>query len=150
MFFQTIEFYVICAFVAGAIIAYAAVPSRRGPVRTFLYGGTLLRDHAPQEPAVTLTVRDNGLVEIKREGLEGIYESGAWSLAMEVSGFDVTIRERLVAGRAGEQINAAYALIDALGPERFHFQYLSESTGSKTAFTLTLLPGNTITKTLTV
>lgn len=150
MFFQTVEFYVICAFIAGAIVAYAAIPSRRGPVRTFLYGGTLLRDTIPDEPAISLIVRDDGMVVITRQGLEGINESGAWSLAMEVNGFDVTLRERLTPGRGGEPVYSAYAIIDALGPERFHFQYISEATSLKTAFTLTLLPGNKITHPLTV
>lgn len=150
MFFQTVEFYVICAFIAGAIVAYAAIPSRRGPVRGYLYGGTLLRDTEPSEPRISLEVRPDGLVTLTRDGLEGISESGAWSLALEINGFDITIRERLTPGRGGQTVYSAYAVIDALGAERFHFQYISEATSLRTAFTLTLLPGNKITRPLTV
>ena len=42
--FDSIEFYVITAFVAAAVVGAAAMPSRRSAAREFLYGGELIFD----------------------------------------------------------------------------------------------------------
>lgn len=152
--FSSIEFYVICAVVAAAIVAYAALPQRRGAVRTFFFTGELHEATSPEaericaglgvEPAIRLRVDDHGVLVLERAGLAGMLTDGACNLAVKVSGFDVTVEERLTPGRRGWPAAAATARIDCLGPERFHFLYNSESTGRKTAFTLRIAPGNTI------
>lgn len=141
--FQTVEFYIITAFIAAAVVAYAAMPSERGAARTFLYGGTLSNPADGASAAgIVLMVNDKGLVEIYRFGIEGVSESGAYSLAVRIAGFDVTIEERLVAGRrGGEPMTAGHAVLDCFGPERYHFQYRSGSTNTTAAFYLTVRPG---------
>lgn len=142
--FQTVEFYIVAAFIAAAVVAAAAMPSRRGAARTFLYGGTLRSDAALSEPGIVAVVEDDGTLTIHRFGLTGVSGNGAYSLAVTIIGFDVTIDERLTPGRPGEPVTAAYATIDCLGAERYHFQYRSEATAASAAFTLNIRPGNRI------
>lgn len=149
-FIGSVEFYVIAAFVAAAVIAAVSKPSQKSAARTFFYAGTLLDE--PQQstaPTVECVVNDRGDMEITRRGLEGISDDGACSLAVEIIGLDVTIKERLSAGRRGtEPVSAARSTLDCLGPERYHFQYISEATKTGTAFYLTVKPGNRIVREL--
>lgn len=143
--FQTVEFYVITAFVAAAVVAAMAMPSRRSAARNFLFAGELRSDAALSAPGIVAVVNDSGALEIHRFGLEGLGMSGAYSLAVTIIGFDVTIDERLTPGeRSVQAATAAMATIDCLGPERFHFNYRSEATGRSAAFSLNIRPGNRI------
>ncbi len=143
--FRTVEFYVIMAFIAAAVVGFAAMPSRRGAARQFLVGGTLRSDATPSQPGIVALVNDAGALEIHRFGLEGVDLSGAYSLAAEVIGFDVAIKERLTAGRRDEgAATAAMAVLDFLGPERYHFHYVSDAIGRSCAFSLNIRPGNRI------
>lgn len=119
------------------------MPSRRGAARTFLFGGTLRTDAAPSEPGIVALVNDRGELEIHRFGLEYMSEDGAYSLAVTIIGFDVTIEERLTPGRLPlNNVTAAYAAMDCFGAERYHFQYRSEVLGRTTSFSLNIRPGN--------
>ena len=143
--FQTVEFYVITAFIAAAVVGAVAMPSRRGAARTFLFGGTLRDDAAPSEPGIVAMVNDRGLLEIHRFGLEGVNMNGAYSLAVTIIGFDVTIEERLTPGLTpGEKATAAYVVADCFDAVRYHFNYKSEATGRSAAFSLNIRPGNRI------
>ncbi len=135
----------MAVFVAAAIIGMAAMPGQKGEVRTFLYAGMLDYDGIPSEPCITARVDDSGHLHIHRFGLSGISTDGAYSIAVKVSGFDVTIEERLTGGSpyAGGA-DKAHAIIDCLGLERYHIQYRSETTGRSAAFSLRIAPGNTI------
>ena len=141
--FHTVEFYIITAFVAAAVVAFAAMPQKRGAVRTFLYGGELIGGDGcvPEEPEVIFSADGNGRMTILRKGLEGIGLDGAYSLAVKISGFDVVIEERLVAGRmdAGEA-SRGRVVADCFGAERYHILYRSEALGISTAFYLTVRP----------
>lgn len=157
--FQTVEFYVIAAVVAAAVVAAAALPRRRGPVRTFMYAGDLESGGSlGGDPAIEVSVTPEGLMEIRRTGLVGVSDTGAWSLAVNISAFDVTINERITAGRRrraddgpeGPAPDSGRALLDCFGRERYHFRYLSEATGRSCAFTLTVNPGARIRRTLEV
>lgn len=148
--FNTVEFYVVTAFIAAAVVGFAALPARRGAARQILVGGDLLFDAPSAEPEIVFAVEDNGDIRVMRHGLEGVLESGAYSLAVTVIGFDVTIEERLTVGRGeGVEAVAACAKISGLGAERYHFQYRSEATGRSAAFSLNLRPGNSISRPLT-
>lgn len=152
-FFQSVEFYVIAAVIAAAVIAAASLPGRRGPVRTFLYAGRLLAprtaDTPPSGPGIVVRVDEHARLVVHRFGLEGVHESGAYSLAVKISGFDVVIEERLTSGhRYDPEMTQAEATADCLGRERYHFQYNSESTARKCSFTLNIAPDNTITRAL--
>ncbi len=153
--FQTVEFYVIVAFIAAAVVGACAVPSRKGAVRTFFYSGVLSNPAGPSNPTsqagIVCIVSDMGKLEIYRFGLEGIHDDGAYSLAVKISGFDVIIEERLTAGSTlFPEMTRAYAEIDCLGAERYHFQYISEYTSRKAAFSLNIRPGNRIERRLEV
>ncbi|MDE6197717.1 MAG: hypothetical protein K2F91_07630 [Muribaculaceae bacterium] len=147
--FQTVEFYVITAFVAAAVIAAVAMPSQKGAARTFFFSGILHSEPQASEPAVTFTVDDDGRLVIDRFGLDGIGAGGAYSLAVTLIGFDVTIEERLTAGdRHGSPVTSATAVLDCFGAERYHFNYRSEATGRGAAFSLNIRPGNRIVRRL--
>lgn len=147
--FDSIEFYVITAFIAAAVIGFSAMPSRRGAARTFLYPGTFF-ESTPSAPGIVAEVGDDGALTIYRFGLENISASGAYSLAVKIIGFDVTIEERLTVGRRGEPSEtAALARIDCLGQERYHFHYRNEALGRSAAFSLNIRPGNRIERQLT-
>lgn len=148
--FQTVEFYVITAFIAAAVVGMAAMPARRGAARQILAGGSLLFDAAPSEPGIVFVVNDDGSVSIYRFGLDGVGDSGAYSLAATVIGFDVTIDERLTPGRDNTAAaTAAVVVLNGLGAERYHFHFRSEATGRSAAFSLNLRPGNRIERRLT-
>lgn len=146
--FNTVEFYVITAFIAAAVIAAVAMPSQKGAARTFLYGGTLRSDAAPSEPGIVAIVGDDGNLTIHRFGLDDLGEDGTYSLAVTIIGLDVTIEERVRSSRPLNECNpsydAAWAVLDCLGPERYHFNYRSEATGRSAAFSLNIRPGNRI------
>lgn len=148
--FHTIEFYVILAFVAAAVVALCGRPSSRGAVQTHLVAGTLLlTEGAAEGPAgVAFRVDDRGRVEVFRYGLRGVTDRGAYSLAVSVSGFDVTVKERTVGGRGNEAVSCATATLDFLGSERYHFQYKVEDSALTTAFYLTIRPGARVDRSL--
>ncbi len=143
--FSSIEFYVIMVFLAAAVVGLAAMPSRRGAARTFLYAGCLY-DNAPMsEPGIVAVVEADGTLSLYRFGLEGVGMDGAFSLALTIIGFDITIEERLTAGPASAQrATMARVSIDCLGAERYHFNFRSEATGRSAAFSLNIQPGNRI------
>ncbi len=148
-FLGSIEFYVIAAFVAAAVIAAVSRPSQKSAARTFFYAASPADDPEPTaEAVIECEVDERGDMAITRRGLHGLTVDGAMSLAVEIIGTDVTIKERLTAGRSGEPVTAMRANIDCLGPERYHFQYLSENTKTGTAFYLTVRPGNRVTREL--
>lgn len=143
--FDSVEFYIISAFIAAAVIGFAAMPSRRGSARTFLFAGELYDDVAPSVPGIVFQVSDKGTLDVYRFGLDGVSISGAYSLALTIIGFDITIEERLTAGRRDDTpATAAHAVIDCLGPERYHIHYRNEALGRSAAFSLNMRPGNRI------
>ncbi len=153
IFFDTVEFYVIAAVIAAAVIAAAALPARRGAVRTFLYGGTLSEPRSADMPlsgqGIIAEIDDCCRMIVYRFGLDGVYSDGAYSLAVQIAGFDVTIKERLTSGSSCcPEMTRGQALLDCLGRERYHFQYISESTGRNCAFSLKIAPGNRIVRSL--
>lgn len=143
--FDSIEFYIITAFIAAAVVGFSAMPSRRGAARSFLYGGELYDDATPSAPGIVFIVRDDGTLDVYRFGLDGVTLSGAYSLALTIIGFDITIEERLTAGNRNDTpATAASAHIDCLGRERYHFHYRNQAIGRSAAFSLNIRPGNRI------
>lgn len=143
--FNTVEFYVVAAVAAAAVLAAAALPSRRGSARTFLYEGTLGSgvQPKPQPPSVDVWVDEWCGLCVCRKGMEGVHSDGAYSLAVEIIGFDVTINERITAGmHRTDPVDTATARMECFGRERYHFRYVSESTGRSCAFYLNISPGN--------
>lgn len=143
-FFNTVEFYVICAFVAAAVIAAVSTPSRKGAARTFLFAGTLIPDAEDGGAGIRAEVDDFGYLVITRFGFRDLCTDGAYSLAVEIAGFDVIIKERVTPGRHGFPVPAARCVVDCLGRERYHFQYISEHSRASAAFSLNIRPGNKV------
>ncbi|MDE6574244.1 MAG: hypothetical protein K2L84_02820 [Muribaculaceae bacterium] len=143
-FFTSIEFFVIMAFIAAAVVALAAMPSKRGAARMFYYGGELDSSAAPSVPGVVALVDEQGQLLLYRFGLDGVSMDGAYSLAVTITGFDVTIDERLTAGQGDTAATSAVVRCDCFGRERYHFHFRSEATGRSAAFTLNIRPGNRI------
>lgn len=150
--FQTVEFYVIVCVVAAAVVALAALPSKRGEAQLFMVAGELSGDDADAgsaEAALDVTCNDDGSVTLRRTGLSGMTSSGAVSLAATVIGFDVNIQERLSSGyRDDPATPTATFSLDFIARERYHVTYRSDDTGLFAAFTLQNRPGLHITKRL--
>lgn len=140
------ELYVMLLFVAAALIAYFSSGKKHEAVRTYMYGGELMAGENESEPSIDLEVGDDGrTLWLTRCGLWGVdMENGAYSVVVDVSGTDVTIKERVTPGRPGEggEAGAARVIIDCLATGvRYHFVYESEALGRKSAFGFTLRPG---------
>lgn len=138
------------AFIAASVVAFAAMPNRRGEARTFFYAAELLQDDKSSEPIVRFEVDERGRLHITRYGLDGITDVGAMSLAVVIIGFDVTINERLTPSTEGNICNTGRVVVDCLGAERYHIQYRNEKACRSTAFTMTLKPGYSIERQLSI
>lgn len=148
---MSIEFYVIISFVAAAVIAAAARPARRRAVRNFFYPATIASGDALAAPAIELRVLDDGTVRLRREGIQGLRADGSLCMAVAVSGFDVSIEERLSPGRSGEPATAAEVILDCFGPECYHISYrCPHAGGPSTALQLNIRPGNRISRPLEI
>ncbi len=141
--FQSVEFYVIAAVIAAAVVAFSARGGDRGPVRQFLLPGVLTLADTPSSPLIELICLDDGGVVLRRHGISGMTYSGAVSLAVEVNGFDVKIIERTVPGRPGdtEVVDTASFILEFMGAERYFISYNAEDAGLFAATTLHNRPG---------
>ncbi|MDE6310393.1 MAG: hypothetical protein K2L96_01060 [Muribaculaceae bacterium] len=148
--FQSVEFYVIAAVMAAAVVAAAVKPRDKKPVVTRFYGGLLLDDGPRAEgeaASILLQVDEDGReLVLERRGLTGVnLDSGAYSVVVSVSGFDIVIEERLTFGEpSGPHATGAEVRFESPGPERFHFLYRSDVLGRNCAFTLSLRPGSRV------
>lgn len=157
--FQSVEFYVIAVTVAFMIVALCNGRETPGPVKEILLAGVISREHDVDSgdddgrQEIELICCDDGQVVLRRHGLTGVTASGAVSLAIEVKGFEVRIRERIVEGRAdSEPVDTASFILDFMAPERYFITYKSElPTGAVTVATslsLSNRPGNRVVKPL--
>ncbi len=146
--FQSVEFYVIAAVVAAAIVGLSALPARRGAARHHTAPGDLLPEATPAEPSLEARVDRDGRLVLVRTSLPT--DTIAASLSIEIAGFDVNIVERLTAGRdRPAESNAAMYVLDFFGAERYHFSFDSPQAGLFAAFTLPVRPGIRLSRPLT-
>lgn len=145
--FQTVEFYVITCVVAAAVVALSAMPRRTREARNFSYEGDLMPGDGEAEPKLVFRVMRDGRVELRRTGLSGVGDEGAATLDAEVAGFDVTLTERLSAGR-GPAVGEAVWVMDFFGREYYHIRFTSEASGRFAAVTLHVRPGIVVEKAL--
>ncbi|MDE6453351.1 MAG: hypothetical protein K2L27_04015 [Muribaculaceae bacterium] len=138
--FQTVEFYVIMAVVAAAVVALSAMPRRTRQARLLTFEGDLMPGEPEAAPMLHFRVMRDGRVELRRTGLAGVGDEGAVTLEVEVAGFDVVMNERLRPGR-GPAVGEAVFTMDFFGQEYYHIRYRSESTGLFAAVTLHARPG---------
>ncbi|MDE7025208.1 MAG: hypothetical protein K2O88_04925 [Paramuribaculum sp.] len=139
-FFTSVEFYVIATVVAAAVLGLCVKPQSKGPVRQHLLAGRL-RNGEHKSPGLELMCREDGSVELLRTGVDDLTDAGAVSLAVSVSGFNITIKERVTLAECGEARNEALFVLDFLAPEYYHIRYESDDTSLFCAFTLHVRPG---------
>lgn len=141
--FTTTEFYVTVFVISAAIVAFSAMPRRRGAVREMLLAGALKTTDACS-PSVALEVTAGGEVLLLRRGLQGV-DAGvdSVSLAVEVGDGDVRITERIRTGAFPNDDDYASAGFNLgyFAPLRYHVRYESPDTQLSTTFTLTVRPG---------
>lgn len=141
-FFTTVEFYVILAVVAAAILALASRPDSLAPVKEILLGCNIEEESSTNMPLVEMECLENGLISISRHGIEDICEGGAVSLAIKIKGKDMCIEERLTRGRGLiRPIVSAHCVLPFVKLERYRVIYNSSSTGLFVAFTFPARPG---------
>lgn len=142
-FFSSVEFYVIMAVIAAAVVAMASRPQLKGPVMEYLLASVLSPAvDSDGTPSVEFTCMDDGTVRLVRHGVQDVTMSGAVSLAVSCDGVNVSIEERLVQGSTwDEPAGKATFSIDFLRPGRYHIRYNSEKTGLFAAFQLHVRPG---------
>lgn len=147
-FFQTVEFFVIAALTAAAVVAYMCMPNRRGEAVTHTVGGELLEgddvasDDDTDAGELLVEVRQDGCVVLTRTGIDGITSSGAVSLAATVIGFDMHIEERRTRGFSNDpRIDAARFVLDFMAPDWYHVHYAYSDAGEFCSFSLHVKPG---------
>lgn len=145
----TLEFYIVMAVVAAAIVALAARPASHGPAEQHLLAGRLYDDYGDGAPELMMECTESGSVAITRRGIEGVACDGAVSLAVEVAGSDIRIEERIVPGRmALGPVQAAEFDLRSIRPGFYHVRYNSQPTGLFAAFPFHVAPGIRTSKTL--
>ena len=136
-FFQTVEFFVIAALSAAAIVAYMCMPKSRGEAVVHTVAGELSAGDGGdgEEPELLVEVRT-------RSGIEGITASGAVSVAATVCGFDMNVEERRMRGFSNDaRIDKARFVLDFMAPEWYHVRYANSDTGEFCSFRLHVKPG---------
>ncbi len=145
-FLHSVEFYIIMAVVAAAVVAIAAKPRSLAAVQEHLLAGDLIPATAADEgdqPELTTQCTDTGRVILVRRGLEGVTLSGAVSLAVSVKGFDITIAERITPGSPfDDPAAAAMFTLDFLAPgEYYHIHYTCQGATRFASYTFHTRPG---------
>ncbi|MDE6491268.1 MAG: hypothetical protein K2L49_08945 [Muribaculaceae bacterium] len=145
MWFHSVEFYVIAAVVAAAVIALAARPSQRGTARTWLLYPDPIPGNHEDTPALTVECDDSGDVVVTRSGLpQGI---GSVSLSVTLIGRDLSIEEQLIpASISVDPMAGAVVRLDFFGRERYHLSYSSPSQSLFVAMDFTVRPGMRVVK----
>lgn len=145
--FQTTEFYVILAIIAAFIVGFCAMPSSRGEARLYMLSGETGVEEPGHDPWIEFLCLDDGNMVLTRHGIEGVSSSGAVSIAVNITGFDVVIEERLTPGRLYDgPVNMAVFNLGFLSPEWYHVLYNSGTTGLSAAVTLHVRPGLKVTR----
>lgn len=149
---DSVEFYVLAAVAAAAVVGLCVRPSQKGEAHKHLIAGSLASVAGSDEPGIDIGVSDDGSVEIVRRGLDGLVRAdGAVSLAVTVAGFDILVEERLTPGAGSEEgpdPTEARFILDFLGQEHYHLRYYSETTGGMAATGMHVRPGITISRRL--
>lgn len=141
---SSIEIYVIAALVAAIALILASRPASHTAATQHLLEGVLCQidtEVAPTEQSLHFECTDNGIVLLRRHGLRELTQNAAVSLAIEVKGFDIEIKERVVPQRPGDNslpIDTALFTLDFLAPERYFVRYTSEFYSVMAAFSLSV------------
>lgn len=152
---QSVEFYVIAVVFAAAVVAFLGRRPGAGPVRQILLPGVISLEEQGAVASIEFICDDDGSVLLRRHGVTGVRSDGAVSLAIEVSGFDVRIKERVVPGGADSAampVDTAAFMLDFMGREHYFISYTTEVTGTDpglfASLTLSNRPGNRVVKPL--
>lgn len=139
----TTELCVLGLFAAAAVLAFAVRPAQKGPARQHLLPGVLSHE-GPEEPSVDIRCHSDGSVTLWRNGLSGLTDLDAVSLAVTQRGFDLDINERMALSRtsstAAQPVDSAKFTLDFLAQEHYHITYRIDDEVAA-AFTLHVRPG---------
>lgn len=130
-FLNSVEFYVIAAVAAAAVLGLCVRPSSRSAARQWLLSGTVSPDDSGDPtPRVTIRCLPDGNVEVTRYAIPGIGTDGAVSMVAELSGQDLTLDERIVEGTDAMpgDLDCARWVFDFLGRDRYYVRYTSAAT----------------------
>lgn len=150
----TVEICVLLFIVAAAVLAVAIRPGGKGPAETYFYSGDLMVA-GDSSPLLAITVGDDYRAAVMRRGLAGaLCDDGAVSLAVTVTGTDVTVEERVTPGKMmsadDTRPDSAMFFLDCLPPNtRIHLRYNASAFSSGASCTFTVRPGFTYTLPLT-
>lgn len=96
----------------------------------------------PAIPGIDVDCDDSGTVWLRRTGLRCVDATGAVSAKVIVKGFNITVYERIVEGRYGDNpMDTALFELDFLAAERYWLRYESESTTSAATLSFRNTPG---------
>lgn len=148
--FHSIEFYVISAVVAAAVIAVMARPPRRVPARTRLIEPDLTaRIEGNDIPHLVINCDSAANLTVRRTGIRG---AGDVKISVTIVGHDILIEESAIpaAGSAVTPELTATFGIDSVGRDRYHLSYTAPHQSLFTSLQFTVRPGIHIEKTMTV
>ncbi|MDD6890160.1 MAG: hypothetical protein PUD39_07875 [Bacteroidales bacterium] len=141
-FFHTTEFYIILFLVAVAIVAMIAKPASAVEAMEYLVGGVLSAEGGDGTPSISVDCDESGCVWLRRSGITGVDITGAVSAKVVVKGSNITVYERLTAGRYGDDpVDTALFSLDMLKSDRYWLRYESESTNSAATLSFRNTPG---------
>lgn len=127
---------------AAGVVAMVMRPAAASGARQYFAEGTLLFTGS-EEPELYIECLESGDVIVRRTALTGVYSSGAVSLAVTLTGFDLRIEERITPGSSlpGTEVDTAIFTLDFLGRERYHILYYAGEEGRFIGFPLKVTPG---------
>lgn len=159
-FLHSVEFYVIATVVAAGIVAFCLRPSGKGAaiVRTVTgwicegdtdrdsetTGSRHYNDATDDGPQLQIECLRNGNVMIKRTDVRGVGDTGALTLQVIQSGFDLRVTEQLQPGRSSADtppVQDAVFVLNFLAPEYYHIHWTTDIGDRFAAFTLHVRPG---------
>ena len=126
------EFGIVMLVVAAAIVVLIAGRRGSSAIKQHLIAGSLTYGAPDDVPRIEVNCHDGNFVVVTRSGFADL-EPRAVSAAIEIKGFDITLKERITQGGA-EPVDSANFLLDFLvDGERYHLHYISEITGRSAA-----------------
>ena len=140
MWLHSIEFYVISAVVAAAVIAFMARPPRRGPARTRLIAPDLRAETAPDGPQLIIDCDEAANLTVTRTGITNVTDV---KISVTIQDHDIIIEESAVTAAPNAQVPELTASfgIEGVGRDRYHLSYTAAHQSLFTATPFTIRPG---------
>lgn len=140
MWLHSIEFYVISAVVAAAVIACMARPPRRGPARTRLIAPDLRAETDTDGPQLIIDCDDAANLTVTRTGIANANDV---KISVTLQDHDIIIEESAVTAAHNEQVPELTAsfVVEGVARDRYHLSYTAAHQSLFTATQFTIKPG---------